>query len=63
MKFNQQNQIANFVFPASTMWSTRTAKYRETVTDDRVSDVTVELIEDGVTIHSRSINESEYNQG
>ena len=45
------------------MWSTRIAKYTENVVDGRISNVTVELIEDGFTIHSRTISESEYNRG
>lgn len=44
------------------MWSTRTAKYQEQIANDRVKSVTVELIEDGITVHSRTITKEEYKQ-
>jgi len=45
------------------MWSTRIAKYKEQVVDDHITSVIVELIEDGVTVHSRTITEKEYKRG
>ncbi len=42
------------------MWSARTAKYKEQIANGRATSVTLELIEDGVTIHSRTITEQEY---
>lgn len=42
------------------MWSTRTAKYTEQIVGGRVTSVTVELIEDDVTVHSRTITKQEY---
>ena len=42
------------------MWSTRTAKYTEQIADGRVTSVTVELIEGGATLHSRTITKEEY---
>ncbi|UJR34768.1 hypothetical protein I4U23_027547 [Adineta vaga] len=50
----------NFSFPATTMWSIRTAKYKAQVVDGQITSVTVELIEDGATIHSRTITQEEY---
>ncbi|CAF4153605.1 unnamed protein product [Adineta steineri] len=51
---------ANFSFPATSMWSIRTAKYKAQLTHGQITSVTVELIEDGVTIHSRTITQEEY---
>ncbi|CAF1630417.1 unnamed protein product, partial [Adineta ricciae] len=51
----------NFVFPASSQWSVRTAKYTTQLTDGYATSVTVELIEDGLVLHSRTITEQEYN--
>ncbi|CAF4392673.1 unnamed protein product, partial [Adineta steineri] len=42
------------------MWSISTAKYKAQATDGPITSVTVELIEDGVTIHSRTITQEEY---
>lgn len=53
---------ANFSFPPSSMWSSKIAKYKENYADGRVVGVTVELIEDGFTVHSRTISENEYNR-
>ncbi|CAF1498414.1 unnamed protein product, partial [Adineta steineri] len=50
----------NFSFPATSMWSIRTAKYKAQLTHGQITSVTVELIEDGVTIHSRTITQEEY---
>lgn len=52
----------NFSFPPSSMWSSKIAKYKENVADGRVVGVTVELVEDGFTVHSRTISENEYNR-
>jgi hypothetical protein len=56
-------QIENFVFPVSSLWSTRTAKYKTQAVDDRVSSVSVELLEDGESVHFRTITEQEYKNG
>jgi hypothetical protein len=53
-------QIASFSFPAQSLWSTRVAKYRESVVNGRVESVTVELIENGQTVHYFTISASEY---
>ena len=45
------------------MWSIRTAKYKAQITDDRITSVTVELLEDGVSVHFRTITEQEYKNG
>ncbi|CAF4063805.1 unnamed protein product [Adineta steineri] len=61
MKFHQKFvRPTNFSFPAKTMWSIRTAKYKAQITDGQITSVTVELIEDGVIIHSRTITQEEY---
>ncbi|UJR18953.1 hypothetical protein I4U23_022082 [Adineta vaga] len=61
MKFTRKFvRPTNFSFPSSTMWSIRTAKYKEQVTDGQITSVTVELIEDGVVIHSRTVTKQEY---
>ncbi len=56
-------QIENFVFPASSLWSTRTSKYKTQAVDDRVISVSVELLEDEVSVYSRTITEQEYKNG
>ena len=48
------------MFPASSQWSVRTAKYTTQLADGDATSVTVELIEDGATIHSRTITKQEY---
>jgi len=53
-------QIANFIFPPSSIWSIGIAKYKEQIVNGHVTSVTVELIEDGVIVHSRTITEQEY---
>lgn len=45
------------------MWSLKIAKYKENHADGRTVSVTVELIEDGMTVGSRTISENEYNRG
>ncbi|UJR12292.1 hypothetical protein I4U23_016469 [Adineta vaga] len=45
------------------MWSTRTAKYKVQMVNDRTTSVSVELLEDGVSVHSRTITEQEYKNG
>ncbi|CAF1456067.1 unnamed protein product [Adineta ricciae] len=50
----------NFSFPSSTLWSRRVAKYREQVVDGRTTSVTLELLEDGATIYTRTITKQEY---
>lgn len=45
------------------MWSTRTAKYKVQVVDGRTTSVSVELLEDGVSVHFRTITEQEYKNG
>lgn len=45
------------------MWSTRIAKYREQIVGERITSVTIELIDDGITVHSRTITEQEYKRG
>jgi len=52
----------NFSFPPSSMWSLKIAKYKENHVDGRTVGVTVELIEDGMTVGSRTISENEYNR-
>jgi hypothetical protein len=42
------------------MWSTRISKYKENVVNGRVESVTVELIENGQTVHYLTIREHEY---
>ena len=44
------------------MWSTRTTKYKEDITNGRIVSVTTELIEDGTMVHSRTITEHEYQE-
>lgn len=45
------------------MWSIRTAIYETQVTDGRITSVTVELLEYGVSVHFRRITEQEYRNG
>ena len=45
------------------MWSIRTAIYKAQIADDRITSVTVELLEDGVSVHFRTITEQEYKNG
>jgi hypothetical protein len=42
------------------MWSTRISKYKENVVYGRVESVTVELIENGQTVHYLTMRENEY---
>lgn len=42
------------------MWSTRVSKYTETLTDNRLSSVNIELIEDNRSVFTRTITEAEY---
>lgn len=51
---------ANFIFPPSTMWSTRIGKCKEHVVDGHAASVTFELIENGVVVYTRTITEEEY---
>ncbi|CAF1158151.1 unnamed protein product [Rotaria sordida] len=51
---------AHFSFPPSSMWSSRYAKYTENIVGGRIGSVTVQLIEDGIPVHSLKITEQQY---
>ncbi|CAF3414122.1 unnamed protein product [Rotaria socialis] len=50
-----------FVFPPTTLWSTRTSRFIEDRSGGRTTSVTLELLEGSLCVYHRRMTEDEYN--
>ncbi|CAF1165152.1 unnamed protein product [Rotaria magnacalcarata] len=54
-------QPTTFVFPPTTLWSTRISRFIEDKTCGRITSVTLELLEGNLLVYHRTMTENEYN--